>query len=86
MQYQINEDEHWTTYAACSGVDDPELFYPINYTGPAVFLVTEAKMVCGRCIVRDECLAWALRAGEPEGIWGGTTPEERRHLRRRVPA
>jgi hypothetical protein len=28
------------------------------------------------------CLDWALRAGEPAGIWGGTTPDERRLLRR----
>ncbi len=72
--------EHWTDLAACRGVD-PELFYPISATGPAVEQVTKAKKVCSGCPVTEDCLNWALRAGEPVGIWGGTTPEERRYLR-----
>ncbi len=72
--------EHWTDLAACRGVD-PELFYPISTTGPAVDQVAEAKQVCAGCPVTTDCLNWALRAGEPIGIWGGTTPEERRYLR-----
>ena len=32
--------------------------------------------VCGRCDVRANCLSYAVEA-MPEGIWGGTTPEER---------
>ncbi|RAY13613.1 WhiB family transcriptional regulator [Actinomadura craniellae] len=81
-----NDDEHWTDDAACRGVD-PELFYPIGYAAE-VFKHQEAqaKAVCGGCSVRAECLDWALRAGEPDGIWGGTTPEERRYLRRRIAA
>lgn len=78
-----NGEEHWTTYAACGGVEDSELFFPLHYNQAAVFQIAEAKQVCGRCIVREQCLSWALRAGEPDGIWGGTTPDERRHLRRK---
>ncbi|MQA84799.1 MAG: WhiB family transcriptional regulator [Streptosporangiales bacterium] len=70
----------WTELAACRGVD-PELFYPIGTAGPALEQVAAAKAVCARCPVRDECLEWALRTGEPHGVWGGTTPEERRYLR-----
>jgi WhiB family redox-sensing transcriptional regulator len=44
--------------------------------------VTEAKRVCASCPVTVSCLAWALYAAEAAGIWGGTTPEERRILRR----
>ncbi|SEG72767.1 WhiB family transcriptional regulator, redox-sensing transcriptional regulator [Thermomonospora echinospora] len=80
----LNPDKHWTDYSACRnrGVD-PELFYPINYTSPVMAeQVRSAKSVCAQCPVRAECLDWALRAGEPDGIWGGTTPEERRYLRR----
>jgi WhiB family transcriptional regulator, redox-sensing transcriptional regulator len=73
--------EHWTDRAACRGVD-PELFYPVSTAGPALVQVDEAKKVCAACPVTADCLAWALRAGEPAGVWGGTTPEERRHLRR----
>lgn len=72
--------EHWTDRAACRGVD-PDLFYPVSAAGPALRQVDEAKRVCARCPVASECLAWALRAGEPAGIWGGTTLEERRYMR-----
>jgi WhiB family redox-sensing transcriptional regulator len=74
---------HWTGYAACHvpGVD-PELFFPLADAGPALPRVAAAKRICAGCPVRVNCLGWALRAGEPAGIWGGTTPEERRGLRR----
>ncbi|GAB3280840.1 hypothetical protein GCM10027589_07930 [Actinocorallia lasiicapitis] len=75
-------DEHWTDLAECGGAD-PEIFYPISTGGPARLQMAEAKKICRRCPVADACLDWALRAGEPEGVWGGTTPDERRHLRRR---
>jgi WhiB family redox-sensing transcriptional regulator len=41
-----------------------------------------AKRICASCPVRANCLVSALRTGESAGIWGGTTPEERRILRR----
>lgn len=80
----MNDD--WTGLAACRqpGVD-PEWFFPIGEAGPALWEVAKAKAVCARCAVARECLAWALRVGEPDGIWGGTTPGERRHLRRARP-
>ncbi len=30
-----------------------------------------AKMMCGGCPVRRQCLAAALERGEPWGVWGG---------------
>jgi Transcription factor WhiB len=43
-----------------------------------------ARAVCGRCLVRAECLAYALEMVEHDspGIWGGTSARERRALRR----
>jgi WhiB family redox-sensing transcriptional regulator len=82
VHHDDDDIEHWTVWAACRGVD-PELFYPVSAAGPAVVQVEEAKAVCARCLVRSDCLTWALRVGEPDGIWGGTTPDERRYLRRR---
>ncbi|MDQ3756508.1 MAG: WhiB family transcriptional regulator [Actinomycetota bacterium] len=38
-----------------------------------------AKTVCGRCVVRDECLAWAVEHDE-RGVWGGTTRLERARM------
>jgi hypothetical protein len=39
--------------------------------------VAAAKTVCARCIVRDECLTYALE-NNLVGIWGGLTLAERR--------
>jgi WhiB family redox-sensing transcriptional regulator len=61
---------------------DPELFFPVGEAGPALMQAEAAKRICASCPVRANCLASALRAGESAGIWGGTTPEERRILRR----
>ena len=70
----------WMLGGACRQAD-PELFFPIAaVTGPAARQVEAAKAVCGRCDVRPNCLSYALEA-MPEGIWGGTTPEERREAR-----
>jgi len=45
---------------------------------------TAEKAVCGRCPVREACLAYALDARELWGIWGGLDPEERLALVRRL--
>jgi WhiB family transcriptional regulator, redox-sensing transcriptional regulator len=72
----------WPDDAACRepGID-PELFFPFSEAGPGARQVAAAKAVCARCPVAVSCRDWALRTGEPAGIWGGTTPGERRLLR-----
>ena len=40
----------WRSQAACLTVD-PELFFPVGNTGPAIAQIAEAKMVCARCEV-----------------------------------
>lgn len=71
----------WVHRARCIG-EDPELFFPIGSTGPAVAQIQAAKAVCSRCAVRDDCLEWALLTGQDSGVWGGTSEDERRMLRR----
>ncbi|MFJ9038640.1 WhiB family transcriptional regulator [Streptomyces sp. NPDC102406] len=77
----------WLDGAACVG-EDPELFFPVGHSGPALQDVHEAKAVCERCPVRNACLEWALRTGQTTGVWGGTSEHERapmlRAWRRRV--
>ncbi|RFS85139.1 WhiB family transcriptional regulator [Actinomadura spongiicola] len=73
----------WRHRAACRDVD-PELFFPIGNTGPAILQIEEAKQVCRRCDVTDACLRWALESGQESGVWGGMGEDERRALRRRV--
>jgi hypothetical protein len=36
--------------------------------------------MCGTCDVQGSCLAWALDVGDCHGVWGGTTPRERRAM------
>lgn len=72
----------WRHHAACRGAD-PELFFPVGTSGPALQQITEAQAVCRRCPVSGECLAWALETGQDAGVWGGMSEEERRALRRR---
>ena len=71
----------WRDLASCRD-EDPELFFPISTTGPALVQVERARAVCRRCSVVDQCLRWALSTGQSAGIWGGLTPDERRAVRR----
>ena len=71
----------WVQRARCKD-EDPELFFPIGTSGPASEQIERAKTVCVSCAVRDECLEWALTTGQDAGVWGGTSEEERRSMRR----
>ncbi len=73
----------WRSKAACLSVD-PELFFPIGNTGPAIAQAAEAKAVCHNCSVRPVCLQWALDNNQDSGVWGGMSEEERRSLKRRA--
>jgi WhiB family redox-sensing transcriptional regulator len=73
----------WRTRSACRD-EDPELFFPIGTTGPAVLQIEEAKAVCRRCPVAEQCLQWALESGTNEGVWGGLSEDERGAMKRRA--
>jgi WhiB family transcriptional regulator, redox-sensing transcriptional regulator len=77
------ERANWRDDAACLHTD-PDLFFPIGTAGSALRQVDvdEAKRICRTCPVRSPCLTWALDQGSSSGIWGGTTEDERRALRR----
>lgn len=66
----------WMALANCAGVD-PDLFFPERGESTA-----SAKDVCRGCVVRTECLEYALINGEKFGIWGGLSERERRRIRR----
>ena len=66
----------WRHQAACRD-EDPELFFPVGNTGPALQQIEEAKKVCNRCSVINECLKWALESGQEAGVWGGLSEDER---------
>ena len=76
----LGTEAEWREHAACLefpavvffGLDDTET--------PAERRVREekAKAICATCLVRDECLEYALAMREPYGIWGGLTEIERK--------
>lgn len=70
------DEESWRAYANCLRVD-PDLFYPERGAS-----TKEAKMVCKFCVVREECLEYALEKNDKFGIWGGASERERRRMRR----
>src|SRR6516164_7059749 len=71
----------WRAQAACRGASN--LFYKSDLESRlgTDHRVSRAKTVCTRCPVRPQCAAYALRVGEPHGIWGGFTESERTLLR-----
>ena len=73
----------WRHRAACL-TEDPELFFPIGNTGPALQQIEEAKAVCQRCPVMEICLKWAIETSQDAGVWGGLSEDERRSLKRRA--
>jgi WhiB family transcriptional regulator, redox-sensing transcriptional regulator len=58
-------------------LDLPELAYVV-----ADQQVRQAKLICSRCPVREQCLEVALVTKDQHGIWGGMTPAERRDIGR----
>ncbi|WP_432057544.1 WhiB family transcriptional regulator [Streptomyces sp. bgisy022] len=75
--------DNWRNRAACR-TEDPDLFFPIGTSGPALLQTEQAKAVCRRCPVQQQCLDWALETGQTIGVWGGTGENERRALKRRA--
>lgn len=72
----IQSRQGWMRKGNCIGVD-PELFFPEH--GASTY---EAKEVCRGCVVKTDCLEYALANGEKFGIWGGLSERERRKVRR----
>jgi WhiB family redox-sensing transcriptional regulator len=74
-------DDRWREHAACATADS-DLFFPVGVTGPAVGQIAAAKAVCATCDVQTTCLEFAIATNQEYGVWGGTSEEERRVLRR----
>nr|WP_316044726.1 WhiB family transcriptional regulator [Acidiferrimicrobium sp. IK] len=73
--------DDWRDNASCRDTD-PDLFFPIGTTGPAIEQIESAKRVCCACEAQEACLEFALATNQESGIWGGTSEEERRKLRK----
>ncbi len=75
------EHDDWRDHAACRDTN-PDLFFPVGTTGPAIEQIAQAKAVCGECPSQSACLEFALVTNQDSGVWGGTSEEERRKLRK----
>lgn len=73
--------ENWRAVASCRD-SDPNLFYPLGRGLAALEQAAVAKLVCRACPSREPCLSFALATHQELGVWGGTSPEERRQLLR----
>jgi WhiB family redox-sensing transcriptional regulator len=69
----------WMAQGACQRAD-PGLFFPFAAGSAGLSQISAAKAICQGCAVRDPCLSYGL-ATRQDGIWGGTTLEERRTIR-----
>jgi WhiB family redox-sensing transcriptional regulator len=72
----------WRAEAACSEPATTNLFFPVGVTGQAEIQIRQAKAVCQECPVKAECLEFAITTNQEYGVWGGTSEDERRVLRR----
>lgn len=66
------------TAPACTS--EPELWWATGSSARAVTAQAEAVEACSWCPVLQLCRSYAVAADEREGVWGGTTPAERRAL------
>lgn len=68
--------QEWRSQANCLGID-PNLFFPER--GPSTIV---AKGVCQGCVVKVQCLEFALSHSDKHGTWGGYSERERRDIKR----
>lgn len=88
MSTESEREREWFNHAACRG-STTDLFYPDppgnNNRARASSGArgrSTIRVFCTPCVVRKQCLQWAVDRKECHGIWGGTTSAERLEDRR----
>ena len=71
----MKTDIDWMDEATCRSAD-MSLFFSFDYD-----LIEQAKLLCADCPVKEDCLEIAIHRDE-HGVWGGTTTDERKALRK----
>jgi WhiB family transcriptional regulator, redox-sensing transcriptional regulator len=77
--FPLESELAWQREAACRGLGIKEsqaIFFPSRGDS-----IDEARAICGRCPVTEECLDFAL-ANNCIGVWAGTSDRQRRRLKR----
>ncbi len=72
----------WQQRGRCRAGDSTVFFPPAHFEHKPEREVREAKAkaICARCVVRVECLEWALAVREPHGVWGGCSEHDRKQI------
>ena len=75
-------EETWQIKAACRGPQAAVFFPPPQFERKDEKSDREnrAKAICVSCVVKKECLEYAVAIREPHGIWGGYNEVERKAL------
>lgn len=70
----ITFDEEWKKLAECKGLNT-EIFYPSDGLG-----VIAAKKICAMCVVKQNCLDYAIKHQHISGVWGGASERDRKRI------
>jgi WhiB family redox-sensing transcriptional regulator len=68
----------WRMQAACFDAD-PDMFFPHDGQN-----IRDARAICSRCPVQEQCLEYALRNSIEFGVWGGLSVRERERMSARM--
>jgi WhiB family redox-sensing transcriptional regulator len=78
---QLSNELMWVDQANCKGLDTNDFFVPDSskkYENEPIL-----KRICSKCIVKNECLDYALH-NNVTGYWGSTTEKTRRTMRQKL--
>ena len=73
----LRVDVAWKDRAYCLGIPN-DIFFAERGGSNAL-----AKLICSLCEVRAECLDYAVELNNSFGVFGMTTPRNRRNIRMR---
>jgi WhiB family transcriptional regulator, redox-sensing transcriptional regulator len=71
----------WQNKAACRGELTELFFMDIEEISINHIKMREARAICDRCQVKKQCLDFALINNIDYGVWGGTSPHQRKGIR-----
>ena len=76
-----DKDRSWIgADCGCNGLH-PKYWHPES-SEDSVGAYEIARPICATCPLQVRCLEYALANNIDHGMWGGTTPRERRRIRR----
>jgi len=73
--------EEWREQANCRGKDVNMFFIEKGPT--AIANMKAVREICNACIIKKQCLDYALDNSIKDGIYGGQAPKERRISKRK---